>query len=148
MTKPVGERMRPFSTAIVVLATTLLVLWVMRGTLLGSEAKQIAYSELVTAIEQGRMKDAQLRPNEIGATLRGKNGASDEAVVTERIPNMDERALLEAMERHGVVVTGQPERTSLWSSLLFGVLPFLVLPLLSSGALRRSRREPWVRDGR
>ena len=54
MAKSVVERARPFSTAIFVIVTTLLVLWVTRGSVLRSDKsdpKQVAYSELAAASE-------------------------------------------------------------------------------------------------
>jgi ATP-dependent Zn protease len=90
------------------------------------------YSELVTAVETERVQEADIRPGEIVATLRGEAGKRGESVAADRIPNMDERALLETMKQRNVVVTGHPERASWWGPLL-GVLPFLALPLLFWG---------------
>ncbi len=118
-------------TALSLLAASLLIFWMLRGT--GTQpSRRIPYSEFVTAVETGRVQEADIRPDEIVATLRGEADKRGETVTADRIPNMDEHALLETIKQHNVVVTGHPERTSWWGPLL-GVLPFLALPLLFWG---------------
>jgi len=46
---------------------------------------------------------------------------------------MDERGLLEAMERQNVVVTGQAQHGSWWMPLIWTLLPLLALPLIFWG---------------
>jgi cell division protease FtsH len=140
-----SERVRPFQTPIIILVALLLILWAMRGAVHASEPRKVPYSELVADVDAGKVKDAEFRADEIVATLVPPPGKSaGEAIVTERIPNMDERALLEAMEHQHVVTTGHPEKSEWWwGPLLWGLLPILALPLLfralMGGAAGRAR---------
>jgi cell division protease FtsH len=114
----------------VILALMLLALWGMRSLLLPAlTPRTVAYSELVSYVEAGKLERAEVETDQITATLRSEQGRKGEAIVAYRIPNMDERALLEAMERQHVVVTGREAHASWWGSLLW-MLPLLVLPLL------------------
>jgi cell division protease FtsH len=112
------------------LALMLLALWAMRGLFLPAVTpRSVAYSELVSYVEAGKLERADVETDQITATLRAEQGQKSESIVAYRIPNMDERALLEAMERQHVVVTGREPRASWWASLVW-MLPLLALPLL------------------
>jgi cell division protease FtsH len=127
----------PFRVPILLLATMLLVLWAVRGAVSKSGvAGRAAYSDVAADVEAGKVTTAEVRPDEIVVTLGPQDGTSGKAgttVVTDRIPNMDERALLDAMERQHVAVTGHVERSSWWVPLLWTVAPLLLLPLFFWG---------------
>jgi cell division protease FtsH len=131
MPKSSWTRSRILRTALSLGVAALLAYWVMRGAAL-QPSRHIPYSELVTDVDTGRVQEAEIRADEIVATLRSDVGKRGEMVTADRIPNMDERALLEAMKQHTVVVTGHPERASWWGPLV-AFLPFLALPLLFLG---------------
>ncbi len=115
-----------------VLATLLVALWAVRSAVPTLQTRTVAYSELVADVDDGKVRSAEVEPDRIVATLRTADGHGGETVAAQRIPNMDERSLLEAMERQHVVVTGQPPRGSWWAPLLW-TLPLLMLPLLLWG---------------
>jgi cell division protease FtsH len=128
-----------------VLATLTIVTWIGLSTRRSAEPRKIAISELVAAVEVGRVKDAQVGPLYIEATLRGEEGKPDERVLADRIPNMDERGLVEAMQKKGVVVTGKPEPPStawVWWSLLPLALFWLLLSGLPLALFRGARGRP------
>jgi len=138
------NRSRIARTMLSLLAASILVSWMLRGAVVPA-ARRIPYSEFVADVEAGRVQEADIRSDEIAATLRGEANKRGESVATDRIPSMDERALLEAMKQHNVVVTGHPERASWWGPLV-AILPFLALPLLfwglsalATGAASRGR---------
>ncbi len=114
------------------LAMSLLVVWILRGSSVPAP-RRIPYSDLVAAVDGDRVKEAELRPDEIVTTLKPEPDKPAETVVVDRIPNMDERPLLEAMTRHGVLVRGHPERASPWGPVLWSVLPLLALPFVFWG---------------
>jgi cell division protease FtsH len=111
----------------------LIALWTMRGALVGAGPRHVPYSELMSDVEAGNVQEAQVEADHVVAVLHDENGKKGESIVAERIPNMDERALLEAMEKQHVVVTGQESHTSWWAPLAWTVLPLLVLPLVIWG---------------
>jgi cell division protease FtsH len=84
----------------------------------------------VTAIREGKIDKAELREDEITARFRAEDGKAPSFVVAQRIPNMDESALLKDLEEHGVAVTGKIDKTSWWAPILFAVLPLLFLSIL------------------
>jgi cell division protease FtsH len=126
------NRARIIRIALWLVATAFVAFWAIHGSV-PPQPRRVPYSELVAAIEGGHVQEAEIRPEEIVGTLHGEAGKKGEAVVADRIPTMDERALLEAMKQHDVVVTGHPERPSMWGPLLWTVLPLLVLPFLFWG---------------
>jgi cell division protease FtsH len=150
--KDLHKRQFTFSSGYLLLA--LAVLWAIQVFLLREpQPKVVSYSEFLTMVDQGRVKNATLREDEIVATLKAekpekKPAASDEKqaskskdeerISTSRLPRVDETGLLEKFREKGVEFSGRVEKTSPWSALLLGwVLPFLVLFGLWSFAMRR-----------
>jgi cell division protease FtsH len=88
--------------------------------------RHMSYSELVADVGDNKVDSADFGSTDITVAMRGKG---HDTVVVDRIPNVDERPLLDAMEKNHVTVTAHPEKAS-WLPILFGVLPFLALPLV------------------
>jgi len=114
----------------VILGSLLLALWIARGALTGPEPRHVTYTELLADVDAGKVTDAEVRSDLIVVTLRPEDGKKPEKVSADRIPNMDERALLDAMEHQHVAVSGAAQHTSPWGALAWGLLPLLALPLL------------------
>ncbi len=132
MPPPTVDRPRQVRTALLTLAILALLLWSMRGSL-GPQGRHLSYSELATAVEAGQVEKVDVFADQILVTMRGEPNKPGAKVVVDRLPNMDERGLLEAMQKHGVAITGQPERSAWWVPLLWALLPFGVLMLLFGG---------------
>jgi cell division protease FtsH len=148
--KNIHKRQFTFSSGYLLLA--LIVLWVLQSFVLREpQPKAISYSEFLTLVDQGRVREATLREDEIVATLRpdtketavadkpdAKKKPDDERISTSRLPGVDETGLIEKFREKAVVFSGKVEKTSPWTALLLGwVLPFLVLFGLWSFAMRR-----------
>jgi cell division protease FtsH len=133
MSAPLLQRIRPMRIAFFVLLALFVALWVVRGVPTTPAAKHVPYSELADAIDKGSVKSVDIRPDEITAVLHEEDKKPGATLIAERIPNMDERALLEALRKHDVVVTGRPERASPWGPIVWSLLPLLALPLLFWG---------------
>jgi cell division protease FtsH len=103
--------------------------------------RAVSYTELIAAVREGKVDQAELGEGKVTARLRSEGDKAPSYLVAERIPNMDETALLTDLQDRGVVVTGKMETVSWWGSLIWVVLPFLVLPLfwLLSGTSRRNQ---------
>jgi len=91
--------------------------------------RTISYTELVAAVREGKVDQAELREDQITARLRQEGGTKPSFVVAQRIPNMDESLLLKDLEQNAVTVTGKIEKTSWWGPLVW-TLPLLLLPVL------------------
>ena len=89
------------------------------------------------------MQEAQIESDRIVAKLQDEDGKKGESLAVERIPNMDERALLESMEKQHVVVSGQEPHGAWWAPLAWTVLPLLALPLI----LALHGRRAWAAQG-
>jgi cell division protease FtsH len=110
-----------------------------------AEPRTVPYSQLVSSVEAGDVQEAQIEATRIVAKLREGDGKKSETVAAQRIPNMDERPLLEAMENQRVVVSGQEARGEWWKQLAWLLLlPLLVLPLIFPmlSGLGRGRGRP------
>jgi len=145
------EPIRRFRAVILVLCAVLAGLWVLQTFVSLPEPRRIAYSELVADVDAGRVQEALVQPQAIVAVVRAESGSNTERVIAQRIPNVDDRALLEAMEKQHVVITGQAEHPSTWTPLLWAVLPLLALPLLFwvfGGALQAGARARPMTFGR
>ncbi len=102
-------------------------------------------SELVQSVDAGKVARAEVTADTITVELKGEEGATPERLVAERLPNIDETALLERMRAQGVVFQGKMERAAWWWTLLAGLLPFIVLGLLifaMSGGVMAARNKP------
>jgi cell division protease FtsH len=122
-------------TSIVVMALMLAALWLLR-TLSVASPRTMPYTELLADVQNGKVEEADFDAKQITAMLKASDGKAAEAVVAERIPGVDERPLLEAMEQQHVVVRGVPEGAPWWTLLLWFAAPLLLLPVLLLGASR------------
>jgi cell division protease FtsH len=98
--------------------------------------RHVSYTELGSMIDQEKVDKADVRPDEVRATLKGEGGKPGETVVADRVPNVDERSLLDQMEKKHVVITGSPDRSSWWSSVLWTVAPWILISMLLWGLSR------------
>jgi cell division protease FtsH len=149
--KKFQKRQFTFSSGYLLLA--LLVLWGLQVFVLREpQPKAVAYSDFLSLLDEGRVREATLREDEIVAVLKPDPKATekpavggkpaekkeDERIATSRLPRVDETGLLQTFRDKGVKFSGRVERTSPWSALLLGwVLPFVVLFGLWSFAMRR-----------
>jgi cell division protease FtsH len=104
--------------------------------------KQVTYSEFVALVDQGKLKEVEIRENELLGELKEKTAKGEAArVETSRIPGHDPEELLQKLSRQGVAIRGRVEESSWWEPLLFGwVLPIVLLMGLWSLAQRRLSR--------
>jgi len=123
------------------LLSVLLALFVWRGQLMPGAAPQIvAYSELVSAVDEDHVQEVEIRGDEMVAQLKPEKDKAPKSILAKRLPNVEDTALVAKLVEHKVKVTGKSEQGSAWVSLLVGVVPFLLIPLafwLLSGVLAR-----------
>src|SRR5947209_19771690 len=100
------KRQFTFSTWYILLAFA--IFWGVNAYLAHESApRRIPYSELISLVESGKVKEANIRSDEIVAVVKGaKSGDPDQTLVATRLPNIDESPLPERMRAKGVVVWG------------------------------------------
>ncbi len=131
------ERLRTVPIIPVLLLGSLLIgLWVARRIVRAPAPEHVPYTEVMNAVDQGKVARVDIAPDSIVATLRAENKQPARELVADRIPNIDDRTLLETLRSHGVEVTGRPDHGSVWGPILWTVLPFLILPLVFLGLSR------------
>ena len=121
------DRRRSLTLTFFLLA--LLVLWALRAWSTESTApREVAWSELSTLAESGRVREVEVAEETITAGLRTEGPAEStdpvvvERVVATRLPDVDEDALIESMRSRGAIVRGSITQTSWWEPLVFGWL--------------------------
>jgi cell division protease FtsH len=133
---------RRAQTTLLFLGLALAVTFAMQALLAREAPREVAYSELVTLANAGRVVEAALDEQHINATIRAADApASTEHVVATRLPSHDDRALLDALATSGARISGHVEDSGIWTSLLVGwVLPIgLMIAAWTAIARRMSR---------
>src|SRR3954471_16674034 len=128
------ERLRSVPIVpVLLLGSLLFALFVARSFLRAPAPEHVPYSAVMTAVDQGKVSRVEIGPDAIAAQLK-----SDPAreLVADRVPNAEDKDLLEILRSHGVEVTGKPDKGSLWGPILWTVLPFMILPLIFLGLSR------------
>ncbi len=150
-TAPTG-RGRKLRIAIFVMAAIGLSFWATQGSAPSEAATRVPMSDVVRAVDEGRVERAEITAEAITVTLKGDEGQTGDKLVAERLPNIDETALLGAMSERGVTFEGQIERSAWWWTLFAGLLPFLILGALifamSGGAMAAAARNKPMSFGR
>jgi cell division protease FtsH len=115
-----------------------------------ASAPPVSYTEFKQALRADKIKSAIVMPSRIRATLKEEDRRID-------VVRVEDPALMEEMETHGVTVTGQVA-SSRWDSLLIWLIPLAFLVFLwlrpargleaGQGALAfgRSRAKVYVDD--
>jgi cell division protease FtsH len=103
--------------------------------------RKVPYSEFLTALHEGQVKEVELRSTELMARIeraQPKGPAGPETIVTGRLPGIDETRLLDELTQRKVTFSGRIDTTSWWESFLYGwLLPIGGLMLLYSLLMRR-----------
>jgi len=146
MAEPRRSPARRFLVPVVLLSLLLAAVWIARTAAGRPSPRHVAYTELLADVAAGKVAEAKIGADSIVAVLEAEPGKAGERLAVDRIPNMDERALLEALVQHHVVVNGREDHSSVWGPILWSVLPLLALPLvfwgLAGAASAGARRKP------
>jgi cell division protease FtsH len=138
-----GRRLR---IALLVIGAIGISFWATRSNTPSEEVKRVPMSDVVRAVDEGKVERAEVASDSITVTLKAEEGQAGEKLVAERLPNIDETALLGAMSEKNVTFEGQIERTAWWWTLFAGLLPFLILGVLifamSGGMMAAARNKP------
>lgn len=106
-------------------------------------AKTVSFSEFLAAIDADHLSEVEITPSELIGTLKvpkGKKNAKPQFITATRLPDMDERPLLNELEAHHVKISGKMQSSHPFVSLLIAWLPFLLLMGLMGYGVWRSKR--------
>jgi len=109
-----------------------------------AQPKQISYSEFLSEVRTGHVAEVGIDEQLFIATLKVDPAKKEAAqqISTQRLPGMDETALLGDLEAQHVTFSGHITKSSWWSLLLPWVIPILFLVLISGYANRRLGQTP------
>jgi cell division protease FtsH len=103
--------------------------------------RPVAYSEFMAELRAGRLEEVTVTETELRGRLSaaGAMAAGTSNVVAQRLPGLDERALLSELEARPVRLSARRTRALSWMSpVLAWVLPIALLWVLLGGAARRA----------
>ncbi|MFZ5443080.1 MAG: ATP-dependent zinc metalloprotease FtsH [Myxococcota bacterium] len=107
------------------------------------ESRLVPYSELLTAVDEEKVSEVLLENERVVALLKDKtsNGHS-QRLVASRLPNVDEKELIDHLLAKKVTFSGRIERDSWWPALLSSLFPLVMLFFLvrTMGSLGRGAR--------
>ena len=96
-----------------------------------TESEVVPYSQVLAAVDDGKVAEVLLENERIVAKLKDKSDKGHEVtLVASRIPNMDERDLLSRLEGKGVAFSGHIEQSSFWPAVLSSIFPIVMLVFL------------------
>jgi len=134
-------RKRQFVFSSVYLVVAIALMFVLHYFVLQrSEPTEIPYSALVGEVRQGHVSKAEIRSDEIVAELKAAPAGKPSLVYSSRLPNVDERDLVNEMSQHGVSFGGRMEKVPWWEQALGWVLPLAILGAFWGLAMRRLTR--------
>jgi cell division protease FtsH len=130
-----GPQRRATSTFVGLLAVLILVNLLIG---IGPPRAVIPYSQFLSLVGQGRVNDVSISATEVSGIYQAAQG--QQPFLATRPPQVDNTALLPALQRRGIAFTGsQPSAlgTFVTGFLLSWLLPFLILSALWGLAMRR-----------
>ncbi len=110
------------------------------GAFSSDDAQEISYSEFVASVRAGAISEIKISSDKMAGQLKEeavKSRGGKRQIATERLPNMDESALLKDLEAQQVKIVAVNESSSWWTNILLYFLPTLIILSLISGAMRR-----------
>jgi cell division protease FtsH len=144
----IRKRQFTFSSGYLVLALT--AFWGLHVLLTElHEPRRVTYSVFLNELDAGHILRVSLHEDEIIAALKPGPATSStderkskdmaaQAIVTGRLPGIDETALLATLRERQVEFSGHVDKPTWWGELLLGwLLPFVMLFGLWSFAMRR-----------
>ncbi|TVS13606.1 MAG: ATP-dependent metallopeptidase FtsH/Yme1/Tma family protein [Wenzhouxiangella sp.] len=92
---------------------------------------QLGYTEFLSAIEDGHVKQATLRGQQIEGQLTEQAVEDNDLFEAERFrtvrPELEGERLLERLEQAGIPYTAEPAEPAWWAQILLRALPWIVL---------------------
>ena len=110
-----------------------------------ARSRQVAYSELLAAVDRGEVTEVRITERELTATLK-KTGEG--RLVATRLPSIDETQLLERLEKKGVKFSGALPTSATWIYVATSLIPFAIIAAIWIYVSQRMRKTPVMTFGR
>jgi hypothetical protein len=108
--RPRGRPISPIQVAIAI--AVIIAIWVYLTSAPGGP-ERVSYSQVLKALENKPVAEAQIRDSEVGWKLRD----ADQWMVSTRIPGVDDSEIVEQLRQSGAEITGEVP-SSIWPLVL------------------------------
>src|SRR6266478_6229460 len=108
------------------------------------QPKQISYSEFLSEVRTGHVAEVRIDEQLFTATLKTDPAKKETApqISAQRLPGIDETALLKDLEAQNVTFSGHVTKSSWWSQLLPIVVPIVFFMLILGYGSRKLAQKP------
>jgi len=108
------------------------------------QPKQISYSEFLSEVRTGHVAEVRIDEQLFTATLKTDPAKKETApqISAQRLPGIDESALLKDLEAQNVTFSGHVTQSSWWSQLLPIVVPIVFFMLILGYGSRKLAQKP------
>jgi cell division protease FtsH len=105
----------------------------------GNTAVDVSYNEFVSEVRAGHIDEAQIGDLKYAGKFKPgvKKPEEPQAISTGRLPGVDDRALIDEMQKQNVRMYGRIQSQSWWALLLPWVLPILFFAMIYGYGMRR-----------
>ena len=134
-----GKRQWTFS--IIYLLWAILILWALAHSTAQPGPKMVPYSQFVSEVQAGHIDEVRITDRQFLGREKPAPGAKTESwIAADRLPNIDETAVIQQLEAHGVKFWGHIQTPSWWSQLLVWFGPMLLLFAVYGYSMWRMRK--------
>jgi cell division protease FtsH len=114
--------------------------WALTRTTAQPGPKIVPYNQFVSDVDAGELDEVRITTTQFVGRLKAAPGQKTQTeIATNRLPNIDETAIVKDLEAHGVSFSGHIQETSWWSDILLWFGPFLLLMLIYGFGMWRMR---------
>ena len=97
----------------------------------------------MAAVRAGRVERVEVESDRVVAHLKPDGTKPGETLLVDRLPSIDESSFIADLESQGVAFSGKIEKHGAWTSILWALLPFAILPFFFlGGSLVGTRGKP------
>src|ERR1051325_11404860 len=105
----------------------------------GNTAADVSYNEFVNEVRAGHIDEAQVGDLKYVGKLKSgvKKPDQPQVISTGRLPGVDDRILIDEMQKQNVRIYGRMQSQSWWMLILPWVLPILFFAMIYGYGMRR-----------
>src|SRR5215467_887108 len=141
-TAPMEKRKkRQWIFTLLYLFWTILIVWGLSRTTGQPAPKVVPYSQFVSEVQAGHLDEVRITDRQFVGRQKQQPGSKTESwIAADRLPNIDETAIIQQLEAHGVKFWGHIPSPSWWSQLLLWFGPLLLLFAIYGYGMWRMRQ--------
>jgi cell division protease FtsH len=128
-------------SVIYLIAVIGVMFYLVQGTTRAPQPREVAYSDFLAQVRAGRLAEVSISGSELIGVLK-EDAAKDEKnrITTQRLPGIDDTALIQELEKQNVKYSGRAEASGWWVGLLAWTFPLLILFLFYAWGMSRVRQ--------